>query len=142
MQRVYSFADRGRARQMFAFAPRRAARRPSLTPMIDVVFLLLVFFMLAARFGVDVTLPLSTAGSVAPYEGPPRLVVIDPEGLSLNGISVTLEQLPERLATLMQARDQAVLVQPRSGVDLQRMIDVIDSLSASGLSRIVVVPGQ
>lgn len=127
---------------MFAFAPRRAARRPSLTPMIDVVFLLLVFFMLAARFGVDVTLPLSTAGSVAPYEGPPRLVVIDPEGLSLNGISVTLEQLPERLATLMQARDQAVLVQPRSGVDLQRMIDVIDSLSASGLSRIVVVPGQ
>ena len=127
---------------MFAFAPRRAARRPSLTPMIDVVFLLLVFFMLAARFGVDVTLPLSTAGSVAPYEGPPRLVVIDPEGLSLNGISVTLEQLPDRLATLMQARDQAVLVQPRSGVDLQRMIDVIDSLSASGLSRIVVVPGQ
>lgn len=127
---------------MFAFAPRRAARRPSLTPMIDVVFLLLVFFMLAARFGVDVTLPLSTAGSVAPYEGPPRLVVIDPAGLSLNGISVTLEQLPERLATLMQARDQAVLVQPRSGVDLQRMIDVIDRLSASGLSRIVVVPGQ
>lgn len=142
MQRVYSFADRGRARQMFAFAPRRAARRPSLTPMIDVVFLLLVFFMLAARFGVDVTLPLSTAGSAAPYEGPPRLVVIDPEGLSLNGISVTLEQLPDRLATLMQARDQAVLVQPRSGVDLQRMIDVIDRLSASGLSRIVVVPGQ
>ncbi len=127
---------------MFAFAPRRAARRPSLTPMIDVVFLLLVFFMLAARFGVDVTLPLSTAGSVAPYEGPPRLVVIDPEGLSLNGISVTLEQLPDRLATLMQTRDQAVLVQPRSGVDLQRMIDVIDRLSASGLSRIVVVPGQ
>ena len=127
---------------MFAFAPRRAARRPSLTPMIDVVFLLLVFFMLAARFGVDVTLPLSTAGSVAPYEGPPRLVVIDPEGLSLNGISVTLEQLPDRLATLMQARDQAVLVQPHSGVDLQRMIDVIDRLSASGLSRIVVVPGQ
>ena len=28
-------------------------RRPSLTPMIDVVFLLLIFFMLVARFGVD-----------------------------------------------------------------------------------------
>lgn len=31
-------------------APRRT-RRPSLTPMIDAVFLLLVFFMLASRFG-------------------------------------------------------------------------------------------
>ena len=31
--------------------PTPPRRRPSLTPMIDVVFLLLVFFMLAARFG-------------------------------------------------------------------------------------------
>ncbi|MEO0362761.1 MAG: biopolymer transporter ExbD, partial [Pseudomonadota bacterium] len=37
-----------------ARAPRR---RPSLTPMIDVVFLLLVFFMLAARFGVELAMP-------------------------------------------------------------------------------------
>ena len=36
---------------MFHFAPARRSRKPSLTPMIDVVFLLLVFFMLAARFG-------------------------------------------------------------------------------------------
>ncbi len=44
--------------------------------MIDVVFLLLVFFMLAARFGhdVEIDLPLSAA-STTPYQGPPRLVM-------------------------------------------------------------------
>ena len=52
---------------MFAFATSRPPRRPSLTSRIDVVFLLLVFFMLAARFGTDVTLPLTTAGAGAPY---------------------------------------------------------------------------
>ncbi|NSY41645.1 biopolymer transporter ExbD, partial [Leisingera sp. ANG59] len=31
----------------------------SLTPMIDVVFLLLVFFMLASRFGMDTVLQLA-----------------------------------------------------------------------------------
>ena len=43
---------------MFAFASHRPRRKPSLTPMIDVVFLLLVFFMLASRFGQDNILPL------------------------------------------------------------------------------------
>ena len=50
---------------MISFGPPRPARRPSLTPMIDVVFLLLVFFMLAARFGQDTRLPMSTAGGAA-----------------------------------------------------------------------------
>ena len=44
---------------MLQFGPPRPRRKPSLTPMIDVVFLLLVFFMLAARFGQDVGLALA-----------------------------------------------------------------------------------
>ena len=37
-------------------------RRIGLTPMIDVVFLLLVFFMLAARFGGTDAIPLTLTG--------------------------------------------------------------------------------
>lgn len=40
---------------MFAFGSPPPRRRPSLTPMIDVIFLLVVFFMLAARFGAEGT---------------------------------------------------------------------------------------
>ena len=55
-------------------------RKPSLTPMIDVVFLLLVFFMLAARFGQDVVIDLPiSAASDKPYEGPPRLIDVLPD---------------------------------------------------------------
>jgi len=52
----------------------RPKRKPSLTPMIDVVFLLLVFFMLASRFGVDTVVPFPLAGGGGSYAGPPRLV--------------------------------------------------------------------
>ncbi|NDG47206.1 MAG: biopolymer transporter ExbD, partial [Flavobacteriia bacterium] len=38
---------------MFDFQRSFHRRRPSLTPIIDVVFLLLVFFMLASTFTVD-----------------------------------------------------------------------------------------
>ncbi|MEM8656825.1 MAG: biopolymer transporter ExbD, partial [Pseudomonadota bacterium] len=46
----------------FDLGPPPPSRRPSLTPMIDVVFLLLVFFMLAARFGQDMALETTLTG--------------------------------------------------------------------------------
>lgn len=55
----------------------RSRRKPSLTPMIDVVFLLLVFFMLASRFGLEAMMPLPLVGAGGgAYSGPPRLVDI------------------------------------------------------------------
>ena len=70
---------------MFIIDSPRSRRKPSLTPMIDVVFLLLVFFMLASRFGSDALVPLSLGGSGDTYSGPPRLIDVLPEGQRLNG---------------------------------------------------------
>ncbi|MFC6760360.1 ExbD/TolR family protein [Sulfitobacter porphyrae] len=56
---------------MFSFAIARPRRRPGLTPMIDVVFLLLVFFMLASRFGQDRALPLSAGAAQRSILGRP-----------------------------------------------------------------------
>jgi biopolymer transport protein ExbD len=125
---------------MMTFGQPRAPRRPSLTPMIDVVFLLLVFFMLAARFGHDMTLPLSTGGSGnATYDGPPRLIGIAAEGLTLNGTPVTLDTLPAALAPLMADTGDAVVLRPAAGADLQSLIAVTDALRAAGLTRLIVV---
>ena len=125
---------------MMSFGQPRAPRRPSLTPMIDVVFLLLVFFMLASRFGHDMSLPLSTgSGGTAAYEGPPRLIGIAAEGLTLNGTPVTLETLPAALAPLMDDTGDAVVLRPAPGADLQSLIAVTDALRAAGLTRLIVV---
>ena len=76
-------------------------RKPSLTPMIDVVFLLLVFFMLAARFGQDVVIDLPiSAASDKPYEGPPRLIDVLPGAVRLNGVEMPMAALlPEHIRT-------------------------------------------
>ncbi len=122
---------------MFAFGPIRPTRRPSLTPMIDVVFLLLVFFMLAARFGTDFALPLQTAGSGTAYSGPPRLVDIDADGLALNGVAVS--NLVAALAPLMSAPDDAVLLRARGEATVQDLVRTLDDLRAAGLTQLVVV---
>ncbi len=124
---------------MISFGPPRAVRRPSLTPMIDVVFLLLVFFMLAARFGHDLSLPMTTGGGAADYDGPPRLVVIGPDTLTLNGQAVAPDALAVALAPLMSDPGDIVVLRPAEGVPLSRLIEVRDTLAAAGLNRLMVV---
>lgn len=125
---------------MFAFSAPRPQRRPSLTPMIDVVFLLLVFFMLAARFGQDMSLPLSTAtgGDVA-WEGAPRLVLVQPDAVFLNGAPVSADGLGPALSSLMPTPDAPVLIRASEATDLARFVSVIDALSDTGFTQLVIV---
>lgn len=124
---------------MFSFATPRPRRKPSLTPMIDVVFLLLVFFMLAARFGLDTTLPLVVAGGGAAYDGPPRLVEVGADALTLNGVAVTPDALAVRLADLTESPDDMIVLRPAAGTQLQRVVDVMGVLNAAGFARVVLV---
>ena len=126
----------------FRFAPARARRRPSLTPMIDVVFLLLVFFMLAARFGLDTALPLLAAGQGAAYSGPPRLVDVAPDAVSLNGVPVDMEVLVARLDRMTDAPADMIVLRPAAATDLQRALDVMLALNAAGHDRVVMVAAQ
>lgn len=114
-------------------------RRVSLTPMIDVVFLLLIFFMLAARFGLEGSIELAAGGSGVDYQGPPRLVEVYPDALTLNGVPVTAEQLVASLRALTDNTEDAIILRMRDGADVQRMTDVMEQLNADGFGSLVLV---
>ena len=114
-------------------------RRMSLTPMIDVVFLLLVFFMLAARFGAEGSVALTVGAGGAAYEGPPRLVEISPDGTRLNGVPTDGAALIGALEQLSKSGDDVVVLRARDGADVQRVIDVIEMLRNGGFSAVALV---
>ncbi len=124
---------------MFAFAPSRARRKPSLTPLIDVVFLLLVFFMLAAQFGRETAIDLARAGGGGDYSGPPRLITLLPDGVLLNGVAQSEAALPDALAPLTASRDDAIVLRARDGADVQRLTDLAQRLTAAGFTRLILV---
>lgn len=124
---------------MLAISEPRSRKRASLTPMIDVVFLLLVFFMLASQFGVDRVLSLGASGTESNYSGPPRLVVIKPEGVFLNGVRVDLDALPNAVSPLMQAKDDAIVLKPDLQVPLQALMDVAGTLTQDGFTTLMVM---
>lgn len=116
--------------------------RISLTPLIDVVFILLIFFMLASSFldqrAIQLGAPAAAVGG-ASLEGA-LLVELRRDGLRLAGERLALPQLMARLAE-HAARNpaQRVLIKPAPGVSLQDAVALLDRVAASGLSEVAFV---
>lgn len=125
-------------------APRRRARI-GLTPLIDVVFILLVFFMLASSFlderAIAVDPPAARLAG-ASLEGA-LLVEARRDGLRLSGRQVTEARLAEQLAA-HAARNpaQRVVIRPAAGVSLQRAVSLLDLALAAGLSQVSFAVGE
>ena len=118
-------------------------RRPSLTPMIDVVFLLLIFFMLVARFGVDkvidINLP-SALGQSSQYEGAPRLVEIKTGNIVLlNGTQISLDQLSSKLSQLMPSPNALIIIRSSEEANTQDLLDVLLYLKSEKIMNVSVL---
>ena len=115
----------------------------NMTPMIDMVFNLLIFFLVATKYydverELDVQLP--QVGTARPLTAPPQEIVVNifRDGtLIVDANPVTNEALAE---LLRQARsryeDQAVLVRGDAGTVYQRVADVLSICESVGITRL------
>lgn len=107
--------------------------------MIDVVFLLLVFFMLSARFGSDQAIALEAGGGSGTYTGPPRLVEATPEGVRLNGIDLSDDTLISALTPLTETPQDVIVLRGVDEADTQRIVDMLSLLGKAGFSNVALV---
>lgn len=123
---------------MFDFQRSFHRRRPSLTPIIDVVFLLLVFFMLASTFNVDkkVNLLSEIMNGSSNYDENPRLIEIKSDKLLINGVEADDNVAIKRLEEITQDLSQIIIVKVLADTSTQRMLDVIELLKSSGFSNL------
>ncbi len=117
---------------------RRRRRAAGLAPMIDVAFLLLVFFLLAARGQPATEIALGESGG----GGDGRLWVVDvhPSSIRLDGAPTTLASLAAKAQEVAADADDLVVVRPREQATVQRVMDALDALRQAGLHRIAVAP--
>lgn len=108
--------------------------------MIDVVFLLLVFFMVAARFGAPQVLPLQMGAGVAAYDGPPRLVSVTPGDVRVNGVVVS--DPVAALLPLMAQPEDIIAVRPEGDVSVARLTEVLVALRDGGLTALALVEAR
>lgn len=122
-----------------AIAQRRPRALISLTPLIDVVFILLLFFMLASSF-IDlnsIVLDAPVTGAKTSSSQSALLVEVRFDGVRFAGRYMPLDAVAEQVSKRLQEHpDLNVLVQPGAGVNLQRTVRVLDRLSAAGATHL------
>lgn len=108
-------------------------RRVSLTSLIDMLFVLLMFFILSTTFVKESEIELFAAGSgealAAPETPapPPLFLQLGPETLTLNAEALALDDLQAALAP-HEAEGAMILVSLREGVGAQRLVDLLTAL--------------
>lgn len=114
----------------------------SLTALIDVVFLLLIFFLVTSEFEEQerrLSIVLPTATSATPMTRKPREIVIDVDAaglIYLRGQATELAEL-ETLLTLAVAdnpTNQSVIIRADGATSFQPVVSVMDMCNRAGIS--------
>lgn len=119
-------------------APRVRRNLISLTPLIDVVFILLVFFMLASSFAQWRTADVQVAESGAAGQDPRpvlRLTLQANGGVAIAGKPLAWEQAVGELRVRTAAEPRLALqLAPEPGVPLQQTLSTLENLRDAGFA--------
>jgi len=123
--------------------PHLSRRRVlSLTPLIDVVFLLLVFFMLASTFVRFSTVKIETAGAGGGQVDQTKLALIhiSKDGaIRINGEPALHNQLPAGLALLIADGKTNAVVVVRDEAQVSDLVSGLLQVRAAGFTSVRVV---
>lgn len=123
---------------------RRISRSayPDTTPMADIVFLLLIFFMLSSSFIVQPGIRLRLPKAVSSEIDLGRSVIIEiPAGGSIfvNDTKVSFEELPQVLGiALANAEEKMAIIKADRKVPHGIVVKVMDIAKLSGAERLVI----
>ena len=117
----------------------------NVTPMVDVMLVLLIIFMISAPLltvGVPIDLPQSQAKSLDQDKNPLTLSVNLKGQVFLNDTEVPLDQLVPKLKAITETRgglDERIFVRGDKKVDYGTVMRVMGRLSQAGFRRVALV---
>jgi len=114
----------------------------NIAPLIDVVFLLLIFFMLSAHFvtqpGIKLTLPTANTAKLHPEEDIIISITNDSD-LYLNEEKVDLDNLKDKLyARLDKSQKKIVIIKADEKIDLGLAVKVMDIAKQAEAEGLVI----
>jgi len=135
-----SGGSRGSGRSRFN---RKPMSEINVTPMVDVMLVLLIVFMVAAPLmtvGVPLDLP-KTAAQPLSGDNEPLTISVDGKGkVFLQETPVTLEELvPRLLAISNNGYEQRIFVRADNGIAYGDVMEVMGRISAAGFSKVGLV---
>lgn len=116
----------------------------NVTPMVDVMLVLLVIFMITAPLltaGVAVDLPKAKAKAISQQDNVPLEISIDRGGsIYMGDTKVTAERLSAMLqAIAAETKERRVYIKADAGLDYGHVMTVMAAVNTAGFTKIALV---
>jgi len=122
---------------------RKAMSDINVTPMVDVMLVLLVIFMVAAPLmtvGVEVDLPETSADPMTGQDEPLVVSVTGDGTLYIMDSEVPQDTLAEKLSAITEnKRDTRIFVRGDRAIDYGRVMEVMGLISEAGFSKVALI---
>lgn len=122
----------------------KGPRQIDIAPLVDVIFQLLIFFMLSSSFtfqsGINVKLPRAVTSDIIKDDN--TIVTISSENvLYLNGSIISIKDLQENLKPIAEL-NRPLLIKADRRASMGRIVDVWDLCRNLGIERINIATNQ
>lgn len=122
----------------------KRAKEPDLTPLIDIVFQLVIFFMLTTSFiaaqSIELSLSEGKAATVLPGEAPVMQVQIASTGhVTVDNQAVSKNELEDHIILqLAKHPNTSIKLLSTPGVSVQQLVTVMDMVTLNGGRNVAV----
>ncbi|MBU1121774.1 MAG: biopolymer transporter ExbD [Candidatus Omnitrophota bacterium] len=115
----------------------------NIAPLIDVIFLLLIFFMLSTHFitqkGIKVTLPTASTTNHQEEKNTVTITLTKDNAMYLNDIQTDLNNiLPLLKTTLQKLQTKSVIIQADENINLKLAVEIMDIAKQADAQEIII----
>lgn len=115
----------------------------NITPMVDVMLVLLVIFMVAAPMmtaGVTVDLPKTNASPIAGQDEPLTVSIKSDGKVYLQQAPIQIKDLQTKLKSIAgEKRDTRIFVRGDKSVDYGKIMEAVSEVNAAGFTKVALI---
>lgn len=115
----------------------------NVTPMVDVMLVLLIIFMVASPMlvaGVNVDLPETSASPVSGQDEPLSVTVDNKGNVYIQDTKIKLDQLADKLIAIAgQKKETRIFVRGDKNIDYGKVMEVVAAINKAGFTKVALL---
>ncbi len=115
----------------------------NITSMIDVIFMLLIFFMVSTQFkksSLPLDLPKTEESVTTSEDSSTKILAVNNDSIELGEETVTMDELENKLRKIYESNPEtSISLECEKTVEFERVVQILTKVQNAGISKIGII---